>query len=173
MVIRGNVLKEAALAELEPGGLFRWLSEPLRKLAYVHILFRLFRVKVTNAERSETKLFAIDAVNGTLDLVVFETFPDMQEEVPSNLIPAKASVEESAKTVEEHVRRMVFKKGFFKVKDLKIEAKLAAEFGYPYWVGLYGRGEQASLVVLDAVRRRREGAKVREIIREWFMENQG
>lgn len=167
-VLRANVSKEAALAELEPGGLRRLVSAPLRKLAEIHVPFRLFRVAVVNAERREEKLFAVDAVNGSLDVVAFDAVPETEERVSKNAIPAKVCTEESSITVAEHVRRMVFKRGFFKVKDLRIEPELVAEFGYPYWVGFYGSGEAASLVVLDAVRRKREGAKVKEMVREWL-----
>lgn len=167
-VLRANVSKEAALAELEPGGLRRFMGPPLRKLADIYVPFRLFRVAVINAERRQEKMFAVDAVRGNLDLVGFDAVPETEERASKNAIPARMSVEESAAAVAEHVRRMVFKRGFFKVKDLRIEPELIAEFGYPYWVGFYGSAESASLVVMDAVRRRREGAKVRELVREWL-----
>jgi len=38
----------------------------------------------------------------------------------------------------------------------------------PYWVGFVGRGEAASLVVMDAVRRQIEGVKARRLIGEWL-----
>lgn len=167
-VLRANVSKEAALAELEPGGLRRFLGAPLRKLADIYVPLRLFRVAVINAERREEKMFAVDAARGNLDIFGFEVVPDTEEMVAKNVIPARMSVEESASAVAEHVRRMVFKRGFFKIKDLRIEPQLVVEFGYPYWVGFYGSGERASLVVLDAVRRRKEGAKVRELVKEWL-----
>lgn len=168
-VLRANVSREAALAELEPGGLRRLMGPPLRKLAEIYIPFRLYRVVVTNAERREGKLFAVDAVRGNLDVFGFESAPDATDEIVSkNAVPKGISVEESAEAAADYVRRMVFKKGFFKVKELRIEPELVAEFHYPYWVGFYGTGDRASLVVMDAVRRRKEGAKVRELVKEWL-----
>ena len=38
----------------------------------------------------------------------------------------------------------------------------------PYWVGFFGRGQTASLVVVDAVRHRIEGVKVRRTIEDWL-----
>lgn len=143
----------------------------MRKLADIYVPFRLFRVAVLNAERREEKMFAVDAVRGNLDVFEFEKVPDTVEIASRNIVPPCMSVEESGTAAAEYVRRMIFKKGFFKVRDLRIESELVAEFGYPYWVGFYGSGEQASMVVLDAMRRRREGAKVREVVREWLTAN--
>lgn len=140
----------------------------MRKLAEIYIPFRLYRVVVTNAERREEKLFAVDAVQGNLDVFGFESAPETDEIVSKNAVPAGMSAEKSAEAAADHVRRMVFKKGFFKVKELRIEPELVVEFHYPYWVGFYGAGERASLVVMDAVRRRKEGAKVREMVKDWL-----
>jgi len=38
----------------------------------------------------------------------------------------------------------------------------------PYWAGFFGRGDAASLVVLDAVRCAVEGPKVRRLISGWL-----
>ena len=167
-ILRANVSREAALAELEPGGLRRLVGPPLRKLAEIYIPFRLYRVVVTNAERREEKMFAVDGVRGNLDVFEFESAPETDEIASKNTIPAGMSLEKSAEAASDYVRRIVFKKGFFKVKELKIEPELVAEFHYPYWVGFYGAGEMVTLEVLDAVRRRKEGAKVRELVREWL-----
>ncbi len=66
-------------------------------------------------------------------------------------------------------QRMLFSSGFFRVRDLNISAELACEFHIPYWIAFRGRGEQAKFSVMDAVRRRTEGAKVRQIVRQWLM----
>jgi hypothetical protein len=38
----------------------------------------------------------------------------------------------------------------------------------PYWTGFFGRGDVASLVVVDAVRCAVEGPKVRRLISGWL-----
>jgi hypothetical protein len=38
----------------------------------------------------------------------------------------------------------------------------------PYWVGVYERRGQARLEIIDARRGRFEGAKLREIVADWF-----
>ena len=45
---------------------------------------------------------------------------------------------------------------------------LENELFIPYWLGFRGSGENASVTVLDAVRRRFEGAKVRRIVETWI-----
>jgi hypothetical protein len=45
---------------------------------------------------------------------------------------------------------------------------VAGEIYVPYWVGFRGRGVRARLAVIDAVRRKPEGAKVRQLLRAWL-----
>jgi hypothetical protein len=45
---------------------------------------------------------------------------------------------------------------------------VAGEIYVPYWVGFRGRGSRARLAVIDAVRRKPEGAKVRQLLRTWL-----
>ena len=78
--------------------------------------------------------------------------------------------EEKARDIlEASVRRMIFRAGFFRVCDLRIESELLIpELHVPYWVGFRGNSESATPVVLDAVRRRHEGARIRQLILEWL-----
>ena len=67
------------------------------------------------------------------------------------------------------VRRLVFSTGFFRVRDLRISADLIpGEIYVPYWVGFRGRGMSAQFTVLDAVRRKPEGAKVTQLLQNWL-----
>ncbi len=163
-----NVSEEGALAELEPGGLFRIFRAPLQKVALVYVPFRLYEVEIRNGDHSERKLFALDAVKGNLDLVGFEAPPVTEEIRPANQVPARLRAGDGSDAVSEAVRRMVFKGGFFKLKDFGVRAWAVREFYWPYWVGFYGSGEMVSLAVLDAVRRKKEGAKVKELLMEWM-----
>jgi hypothetical protein len=55
------------------------------------------------------------------------------------------------------------------MRDLTISAEaVAGEIYVPYWVGFRGRGSQVHFVVMDAVRRQIEGAKVRQLLRAWL-----
>src|SRR5205823_1644648 len=67
------------------------------------------------------------------------------------------------------VRRLIFSTGFFRVRDLRLSAELIpGEIYVPYWVGFCGRGMLARFSVLDAVRRKPEGAKVRHMLQNWL-----
>src|SRR3989442_1026677 len=69
----------------------------------------------------------------------------------------------------EKLRRMIFQKGFFRIRDLRIRAEpVPLDLHVPYWIGFYDAGKSVRLRVLDAVRRRFEGAKARAFFETWL-----
>jgi hypothetical protein len=69
----------------------------------------------------------------------------------------------------ERLRRLVFRSGFFRVRNLRIEAEpIKLDLHIPYWIGFSGFSERAHITVIDAVRRRLEGAKVRHFFYGWL-----
>ena len=76
---------------------------------------------------------------------------------------------EARKMVVTKVQRLLFRTGFFRVRNLQISAEpVAGEIYIPYWVGFRGRGVRARFVVMDAVRRKMEGGKVRHLLQAWL-----
>jgi len=144
----------------------------VRSIAELYIPYRLFRVTVLSSGREQGRVFALDAVQGTLDLFEFPQVPadgELLAVETRNVVPCAVEASQSCDQVVAKIRRMIFTRGFFKVRDLRIEAELIpGELYIPYWVGFRGRGERASVSVLDAVRRRAEGAKVRHIVEAWL-----
>ncbi len=70
----------------------------------------------------------------------------------------------------EKVQRLLFAEGFFRIRELTLFAEpRSLEFHVPYWVGIYGEDERLRLAVIDAVRRRAEGAKVRHLLSHWLL----
>jgi hypothetical protein len=64
---------------------------------------------------------------------------------------------------------LLFTTGFFRLRNLQIAAEaVAGEIYVPYWVGFRGRGLRARLAVIDAVRRKPEGAQVRQLLQAWL-----
>jgi hypothetical protein len=59
-------------------------------------------------------------------------------------------------------------KGFFKLNRVNVEIELAASGHILYWVGVYERNERAHFEIINALRGRFEGAKLREMVAEWF-----
>jgi hypothetical protein len=179
--LKPNVTRDAAVAQLRGSGLvrlLRWGSlGPLRSTAEVYVPFRIFRVKIDNGNGRQEKLLAIDILCGAFDLYALEDVPspDRMIRVGSRNRPAPMLDDQRARDLLiERVRRLVYRQGFFRIRGLRIEAELVnRELHIPYWVGFFGFGERAHLSVLDGVRRRMEGAKVRHFLREWLASTTG
>jgi hypothetical protein len=76
---------------------------------------------------------------------------------------------EAKKIVAGKVQRLLFTTGFFRIRNLTISVDpVAGEIYVPYWVGFRGRGLRARFSVMDAVRRKIEGAKVRHLLQAWL-----
>jgi hypothetical protein len=174
--LKPNVTREEAIRQFTPPGPFsvihRTVFGPLRSVAELYVPFRFFRVLIKNRGITEEKLVALDAVSGTLDLYRFEHVPAELEMVSletRNCPSAALSDEEAAELVIAKLRRLLYTRGFFRVRDLQITATpLAVEIHVPYWIGFRGAGAYARLSVIDAVRRRFEGAKVRRLVETWL-----
>jgi len=173
--LRPNATREEALEQLAGGlvgGLRLALQGPVRSVADFYIPFIFFRVTITNAGKSETQILGLDSVSGSLDPYHFERIPDSSQliSVDTRNCPQPQLDPESAKEiVVDKVRRLLFQTGFFHMRGLRIEAEpLPGELCVPYWVVFRGRGSKASLSVLDAVRCKPEGAKVRQLLKNWL-----
>jgi len=156
-VLKPNVSQEDALRAFSAVGFsalyWRIRSGPLRRIADVYVQYFLFRVK---CEDVPPRLFAIDAVEGSLDLFEFPRIPDEREFLATGFL-------------REKVLRVIFQQGFFKVRNTHLEISLVPfELHLPYWLGFYGRKEMVRCRVLDAVRRRMEGAKASAFFEQWL-----
>jgi hypothetical protein len=111
-------------------------------------------------------------VNGSLDLYHFEQLPGEREltyRETRNCSDALLGDAEANQIVIAKVQRLLFSTGFFRMRNLQITAEpVAGEIYVPYWVGFRGRGLRARLAVIDAVRRKLEGARVRQLLRTWL-----
>ena len=173
--LKPNVSREEALRHFTSGvqgvaaGVIRGRAQSIAEL---YIPYRLFRVKITNRGREETRTFALDSVEGTLDLFEFPELPGESEvvEIKSrNVLPCRLAAEEMQEQLMGKVRRLVFSRGFLRLRDLQMEATaVAGELHLPYWICFRGNAEAVRLEILDAVRRRSEGGKVRELVQDWL-----
>jgi len=143
----------------------------LRLVMDFYVPFRLFRLWLDDGKRKKEVLMAIDSVTGGLDPYSFPEAPGTHELghiKTAQSAPSAMDEDQALNLLAEKLKREAFRKGFFKLGDLKVGGEQIANFYLPYWVGVYERNEQAHLEVIDAVRGRLEGAKVREIVAEWF-----
>jgi hypothetical protein len=175
--LRPNVTADEAVAMFHGAGasrvLRRFTSGPLRRLAPLYVPFRAYAVDIRNAHRDHVQFFAVDAVTGALDLYQFAELPSRDDLVvveTRNRVAAALDNDATREKVTEKVRRALYQTGFFRLRSLHIDAHAAAlpDVHVPYWVGFFGGRDRVRLAVVDAVRRRSEGARVRDLVRGWL-----
>lgn len=149
---------------------------PLQRIAPMHVPFRLYQTSYRLNRTDVTRWFALDAVDGSLDLFAFPRVPAGQELCPletRNVLPAHLDPALAEARLREKVLRLIFQQGFFKLRNVQLElVRDPLELHVPYWLGFHGdSGGAAALVrcrVLDAVRRKFEGAKASAFFEHWL-----
>lgn len=141
-------------------------------MAAVYVPFRLYDVEVRDHRSRTHCVFALDAVQGSLDLYRLDCVPadSMLAAIETrNCPPQRLDEASSLRLVHSKIERAVLQAGFFRVRDLQIRPELLPQCVHvPYWLGFIGRNDRASIIVMDAVRRSFEGAKARELFEEWL-----
>lgn len=173
--LKPNVTQQEALrafSSVRPSTLYwRIRSGPLRRIADVYVPYWLYRVRYNIGRAAHSTLFAIDAVNGSLDLFAFPRMPDATDLISistRNYIAPLSQPSAAEGLLRQKVLRVIFQQGFFKVRDLNLEITLQPlELHVPYWLGFYG-DTVARCRALDAVRRRIEGAKATVLFESWL-----
>jgi hypothetical protein len=175
-VLRPNVTREEAVRQFSEGlsGRLRELrSGPLRSVGDFYIPFRVFEVEINNAGKKDHRILGLDAVTGSLDPYYFDHLPsceEVQELETRNHLTTTLNPVEARHIVATKIQRLLFTKGFFRIRDLAISIYPSPqEIHIPYWVGFRGSGTSASFEVIDAVRRQPEGARVRRMLQEWLL----
>jgi hypothetical protein len=171
--LKPNVTQEEAVRAFCGTGVsalyWRMRSGPLRRIADAYVPYFLYRVKYAGAP---ARLFAIDAVDGSLDLFEFSQIPVERELLPldgRNRLRAALTEERAAELLRDKVLRVIFQQGFFKIRNAHIEiTPVRCELHLPYWLGFHERGGAVHCRVMDAVRRRIEGAKASAFFEHWL-----
>lgn len=178
--LKPNVTREQALTHFTAGALNRAADATrgrVRSIAELYIPYRVFQVKVISGGREENHILALETVQGVLDLYQFSSIPGDRDLIAletRNVLPAALDASAAEERMMSKVRHMIFARGFFKLRDLRIEAMaLPGEVCVPYWVCFRGSGNRVHLAVLDAVRRRPEGARVRQLVEDWLRSDTG
>ena len=173
--LRPNVTREEATEQFSSGLsdiLRTTASGPLKSVADFYIPFRIFHLEIVNGDKRDLRIFGLDAINGSLDLYHFEQLPGEREVVyleTRNCSEPLLDEAEGKKILIAKVQRLLFSTGFFRIRNLNISPEpVAGEIYIPYWIGFRGRGRRARFVVMDAVRRKMEGAKVRHLLQAWL-----
>jgi hypothetical protein len=174
--LKPNVTQEEAVRTFSAPGFsslyWRMRSGPLQKIAGAYVPFRLYRVRYELVRAPHTRLFALDAVDGSLDLFEFPRIPDEREllsfDSRNRLAPA-LSEERAVELLREKALRIIFQQGFFKLREPRLDiTRESCEIYLPYWLGFYGAEGTVRCRVMDAVRRRIEGAKASAFFEQWL-----
>jgi hypothetical protein len=175
-VLKPNVTQQEAVRVFSsrgPASLYwTWRSGPLQRIAGAYVPFSLYRVRYTSNRTQVQRWFALDAVKGSLDLFEFAK-PPLPEELETietrNFVEPDLQETDGLEQLREKVLRLIFQQGFFRLGGPQLEIEgLPGVFYMPYWLGFYGGRGSVRCRVLDAVRRRIEGAKASAFFEQWL-----
>ena len=145
---------------------------PLQRIADVYVPFRLYRVRYVLNKEKVQRIFAMDAVDGSLDLFEFPAAPteaELVEVQTRNSLPSSLTEERAQQILRDKALRIVFQQGFFKMRGASLEIEgLSGEIHLPYWLGFYGASDRLRCRAMDAVRRRLEGARASAFFEQWL-----
>ena len=176
LALRPNVTQcDAVRAFSKPGlssMLWRVKAGSLQRIADAYVPYQFYEVNYTMARAPHTRLFAMDAVDGSLDLFEFPKIPgreNLLELTTRNCVEPCLSPSASEEMLREKVLRIIFQQGFFKMRETTLKFTSLPELVHlPYWLGFYSSGELVRCRVMDAVRRRIEGAKASAFFEQWL-----
>jgi hypothetical protein len=177
--LKPNVTLQEAVHQFSRGGLLGYTRQvaygPLRSIADFYIPFRIFTVEVLNRGKCDLYTLGLDMATGSLHPYAFEQLPASSELLnmeTRNCIPSSVAEVEARDLIIAKVRRILFSAGFFRIRNLRISAQVVpGEIHIPYWAGFRGQGTRAHVAIMDAVRRRMEGGKVRHLLRNWLLDS--
>src|SRR5260370_18015550 len=174
--LRPNVTREEAIQAFTATGIssvyWKLRSGSLQNIGDAYIPFRIYKVRQSAGGGRHTHHFALDAVDGSLDLFEFAKPPGDTETITvasRNHLPPALTEALSENLLRDKVLRLIFQRGFFKVRNVQLETKqLPGEIHLPYWLGFYGTSEDLRCRAMDAVRRRIEGARASALFEHWL-----
>jgi hypothetical protein len=176
VALRPNVTQEDAVREFSNRGLssmyWRMTAGRLQRIAEAYVPYQFYEVSYVMARAPHKRLLAIDAVDGSLDLFEFPRLPcgpQLFTMESGNRLEPSLSACEADELLREKALRVIFQQGFFKVREASMNFVRQPEIVYlPYWLGFYSSGEVVRCRVMDALRRRLEGAKACAFFEQWL-----
>jgi hypothetical protein len=176
VALRPNVTQEDAFREFSNRGLssmyWRMTAGRLHRIAEAYVPYQFYEVSYEMARARQTRLFAMDVVDGSLDLFEFPQLPSGHQLVTMetrNRVEPSLSAGAADELLRDKALRVVFHQGFFKMREVSLNFSRRPDIVHlPYWLGFYSNGEIVRCRVMDAVRRRIEGAKATAFFELWL-----
>src|ERR1700676_3982007 len=158
VALRPNVTQADAVRAFSKGGLsslyWRMKAGRLQRIAEAYVPYQFYEVSYVMARAPQTRLFAMDAVDGSLDLFEFPQLPSRQQLVTTdtrNHVEPSLSAVAADELLREKALRVIFQQGFFKVREASLNFWRKPDIVYlPYWLGFYASGGIVRCRVLDA-----------------------
>src|ERR1700738_4863737 len=148
VALRPNGTQKDAVREFSNRGLssmyWRMTAGRLQRIAEAYVPYQFYEVSYVMARAPQTRLFAMDAVDGSLDLFEFPQLPSQQQLVTmdtSNRVEASLSAGAADELLREKALRVIFQQGFFKVREASLNFSRRPDIVHlPYWLGFFARG---------------------------------
>src|SRR5450755_978656 len=124
VALRPNVTQADAMRAFSKRGIsslyWRMTAGTLQRIAVAYVPYQFYEVRYVMTRAPHTRLFAMDAVDGSLDLFEFPEIPpfqhlltvDTRNRIEPSLLPAAAD-----EILREKALRLIFQQGFFKVRQ--------------------------------------------------------
>jgi hypothetical protein len=179
LTLRANVSELDAFNEFQTirlaSLLWRFRNGPLQRIAKAYLPFAQYRLQYEIGRARHTRYFALDQVEGVLDLYEFPDAINSNELLPvetRNKIAPALSPDRTEFLLREKALRLIFQQGFFRLRQPKLQLEcIHNRFYIPYWLGFYGEDGGLHCRVLDAVRRRMEGQKSTFLFERWLADS--
>ena len=174
--LKPNVSEQEAVQAFRPAGLFafyrKFFQGELQRIAAAYVPFRLYQANYQFGRASHTRFFAMDDVDGSLDLFEFPRAPGpaaLEDTQTRNYLRPSLDPPRAESLLREKVLRILFQQGVFKIRDPQLTISRQGEvFFIPYWLAFYQKNGMLGCRVMDAVRRRMEGAKAATFFEQWL-----
>jgi hypothetical protein len=175
-ILKPNVSRDDAIGAFSSrgfaNGVWQMRNGPLQRIADAYVPCWIYRVRYELGSTTQTRFFALDAVDGSLDLFEFPRLPGPQEFLSietRNFLRPSLTQARAEELLREKVLRVIFPQGFFKLRERGLDVvREPLELYLPYWLGFYGARGVVRCRVMDAVRRRVEGAKASALFEHWL-----
>src|SRR5450432_3047447 len=128
--LRANVSESEAMRSFSAGSLssmfWRLGKGQFKRIASAYVPFCLYRSSYEMSGKVHTRYFALDQVQGSLDLFEFPTLlgaEDLTDIKTRNHLPAALDEQAAESLLREKVLRLIFQRGFFQLRrpNLQIE----------------------------------------------------